>query len=47
MARGLALLFGAGATLVSLTLVLPHRHDEAQLGLLIAVLPAYVVVLGC
>src|SRR3954449_10408023 len=44
MARALAALFGAGATLVAITLVLPHRDDEAQLGLLIPVGLAYVVV---
>lgn len=44
MARGLALLFGAGATLVAITLALPHRDGEAQTGLLIPVVLAYVVV---
>ena len=44
MARGLAMLFGAGATLVAITLLLPHKHDEAQLGLLIPAGLAYVVV---
>jgi hypothetical protein len=44
MSRGLALLFGAGATLVAITLVLPHGHNEAQLGLLIPVGAAYAVV---
>lgn len=43
MARGLALLFGAGATLVAITLLLPHKHDEAQTGLLIPVVLAYIV----
>jgi hypothetical protein len=43
MSRGLALLFGAGATLVLITLVLPHGHDEAQLGLLIPAGLAYAV----
>ncbi|MCW2991614.1 MAG: hypothetical protein JWM73_2208 [Solirubrobacterales bacterium] len=44
MSRGLALLFGAGATLVVLTLLLPHRGPEAQTGLLIPAGLAYVVV---
>src|SRR5690348_6347151 len=44
MSRGLASLFGAGATLVAITLALPHGHDEAQLALLIPVGAAYVVV---
>ena len=43
MSRGLALLFGAGATLVAITLVLPHGHREARIGLLIPVCLAYVV----
>lgn len=44
MSRGLALLFGAGATLVSITLVLPHRAGEARAGLLVPVGLAIVVV---
>lgn len=44
MSRGLALLFGAGATLVALTLLLPHRDGEADTGLLVPVVLAYVVV---
>jgi hypothetical protein len=44
MSRGLALLFGAGATLVAITVVLPHRHGEGRVGLLIPVVVAYVVV---
>jgi GAF domain-containing protein len=44
MARALAALFGAGATLVAITLLLPHADDEAQLGLLIPVGLACVVV---
>jgi hypothetical protein len=44
MSRGLALLFGAGATLVAITLGLPHHHGEARPGLLIPVGLAYVVV---
>lgn len=42
MSRGAALLFGAGATLVALSLLLPHRDDEAQAGLLVPVVLAYV-----
>jgi GAF domain-containing protein len=42
MARALAALFGAGATLVWITLVLPHHEDEAQLELLIPVALAYL-----
>jgi hypothetical protein len=42
MARGLGLLFAAGATLGAVTLVLPHRADEAQAELLIPVGLAYV-----
>ncbi|MCW2967150.1 MAG: hypothetical protein JWM71_922, partial [Solirubrobacteraceae bacterium] len=44
MSRGLALLFGAGATFVLITLVLPHGHDEAQPTLLIPAGLAYAVV---
>src|SRR3954471_17615955 len=44
MARALAVLFGAGATLVALTLALPHRAEEARLELLVPVVLAYVVV---
>jgi hypothetical protein len=44
MSRGLAMLFGAGATLVVVTLLLPHGHDEAQLLLLVPAGLAYVVV---
>jgi hypothetical protein len=44
MSRGLALLFGAGALLVTTTLVLPHHAGEAQLGRLIPVGTAAVVV---
>lgn len=46
MSRGLALFFGAGATLVAVTLVLPHRDGEAQAGLLIPVVLAIPVVAG-
>src|SRR4051812_14847762 len=44
MARGLALLFGAGATLVAITLVLPHHGEEARTELLVPVVLAYAVV---
>jgi hypothetical protein len=44
MSRGLALLFGAGATLVIITLLLPHGHGEARVTLLIPAGLAYVVV---
>lgn len=44
MSRGLALLFGAGAALVAVTLVLPHRDGEAMIGLLIPVGFALLVV---
>src|SRR3954452_10412364 len=44
MSRGLALLFGAGATLVAITLVLPHGHGDVRIGLLIPVGAAYAVV---
>ena len=43
MARALAALFGAGATLVALTLALPHHEEEARLELLIPAVLAYVV----
>jgi hypothetical protein len=41
MARWLAPLFAAGATLVALTLLLPHRDGEAEAGLLVPVALAY------
>lgn len=44
MSRGLAFLFGAGATLVVITLALPHSHGDAQLALLVPAGLAYVVV---
>src|SRR4051794_22958910 len=44
MSRGLALLFAAGATLVAITLALPHGHHQARLGLLLLVAAAYGVV---
>ncbi len=43
MARALALLFAAGATLVLVTLALPHAPDADELGLTIPPLIAYVV----
>ncbi len=43
MALGLAFLFGMGATLVCITLVLPHRSDTNELGVLVAPLLAFVV----
>lgn len=42
MARGLALLFGAGATLVAVSLLLPHRDEEASMLLLVPVGLAYL-----
>jgi len=43
MARALALLFAAGATLVLVTLALPHAPDADELGLTIPPLIAYAV----
>lgn len=43
MARALALLFAAGATLVLVTLALPHAADADELGLTIPPLIAYAV----
>jgi K+-sensing histidine kinase KdpD len=43
MALGLAFLFGMGATLVCITLVLPHRSNTEEVGVLVAPLLAYVV----
>ncbi len=43
MARALALLFAAGATLVLVTLALPHASDADELGLTIPPLIAYAV----
>ena len=43
MALGLAYLFGAGATLVVLTLILPHGHGASVPGLLGISAAAYVV----
>ncbi len=42
MARGLALLFGAGATLVLVTLLLPHSSNTDELGTAVPPLVAYV-----
>jgi GAF domain-containing protein len=44
MARGLAFLFGAGATLVFITLALPHSANTNDLGVAVAPALAYVVV---
>ena len=44
MGRGLAFLFGAGATLVLVTLALPHHANTDELGVAIPPLLAYVVV---
>lgn len=44
MARALAFLYGAGATLVSTTLVLPHSANTEDLGVAIPCLLAVVVV---
>jgi hypothetical protein len=44
MVRGLAALFAAGASLVALTVLLPHGQHEKAAGLLIAAGLAYVVV---
>src|SRR5919197_4442560 len=42
MARGLAFLFAAGATLVSVSLLLPHSRNTNDTSLLIAIGLAYV-----
>src|SRR4051794_6858474 len=42
MARGLAFLFGAGATLVLVTLLLPHSSNTDELGTAVPALCAYV-----
>jgi GAF domain-containing protein len=44
MARGLAFLFGAGGTLVFITLTLPHSANTNDLGVAVAPTLAYVVV---
>src|SRR4051794_12997607 len=44
MALGAAYLFGAGATLVVITLVLPHKSNTDDVGVLAMALLAYVVV---
>ncbi len=46
MARTFTYLFGAGATLVLVSLLLPHSPDRDTTGLLIATLGAYLVALG-
>jgi signal transduction histidine kinase len=46
MARGLAFLFAAGATLVSVSLLLPHSHNTNETSLLIAIGLAYVTAAG-
>ncbi len=43
MALGLAFPFGMGATLVCITLVLPHRSNTYEIGVLVAPLLAFVV----
>src|SRR5580704_19578466 len=43
MAKVLAALFGAGATLALLTLILPHSSRTSDLGVLVIVGSAYVV----
>ena len=46
MSRGLAFLFGAGASLVGVSLLLPHSRNTNDVSLLIAVGVAYVASLG-
>jgi diguanylate cyclase (GGDEF)-like protein len=46
MARTFTYLFGTGATLVLISLLLPHSPDRDTTGLLIATLGAYLVALG-
>src|SRR5919197_1982794 len=46
MSRGLAFLFAAGATLVGVSLLLPHSGNTDTTGLLIAVGLAYVTAAG-
>src|SRR3954471_8812897 len=46
MVRGLAALFAAGASLVALTLVLPHGRHEKTLALLGTAGLAYVIAAG-
>jgi diguanylate cyclase (GGDEF)-like protein len=46
MARTFAYLFGTGATLVLISLLLPHSPDRDTTGLLLAAVAAYLVALG-
>jgi diguanylate cyclase (GGDEF)-like protein len=46
MARSFPYLFGAGATLVLISMLLPHSPDRDTVGLLITALAAYLVALG-
>ena len=46
MSRGLAFLFGAGASLVGVSLLLPHSRNTNDLSLLVAVSLAYVAAVG-
>jgi diguanylate cyclase (GGDEF)-like protein len=46
MARTLVYLFGTGATLVLISLLLPHSPDRDTTGLLIATLAAYLIAAG-
>jgi GAF domain-containing protein len=46
MSRGLAFLFGAGASLVGVSLLLPHSDNTNDLSLLIAVSLAFVASIG-
>ena len=46
MVRGLAALFAAGATLVALTVALPHGDNEQTVALLVPVGAAYVAAAG-
>lgn len=46
MSRGLAFLFAAGASLVGVSLLLPHSRNTNDLSLLIAVSLAYVAAIG-
>jgi hypothetical protein len=46
MARGLAFLFAAGASLVGISLLLPHSHNTKDAGLLVAVGLASVAAAG-
>ena len=44
MARTFATLYGSGATVVTLTLALPHSHDRSVIPMVVAVSIAYAVV---